>query len=305
MSDSTGDGLNEAWGERLTDRSRGIARRDALRLLAVAAAGTLLPRLAGAGSASTAVASRRIERVGLRLHTVRAALRADIPGTLAAVADAGVHEVEFSEYLNKPAPWWRALLREHGLTAPAAHAVMPATDAGWAPLFAHARTMQHNWIVVPGTATRARNVAERWKRLAARLNQAAKLGARAGINVAYHNGEIDFSGLGSTSGYEILMAETDPSLVDFELDIFSAMRAGQDPLVMLDRWRGRFTSCHLRDMGPAPARRAMDVGAGTIDFASILEKGRPAGLRHWFIDTADAADPIASVRASALAMTGL
>ena len=49
----------------------------------------------------------------------------------------------------------------------------------------------------------------------------------------------------------------------------------------------------------------LDVGAGTIDFRAIIEQGRPAGLRHWFIEHDNPTDPIASVRASALAMMNL
>ncbi|HYW31401.1 MAG TPA: sugar phosphate isomerase/epimerase [Gemmatimonas sp.] len=306
----------------MSERTPLVSRRDTLRLLAAAAAGgTLLPRLASGAPVSTparALASvlapaRRIARVGLHLGSVRAALRADIAGTLAAIADAGVHEVEFTEYLGKAAPWWRAILREHGLTAPSAHAALPASDAGWTPLFAHARAMQHNWLVVASvasnttfnTTSRARRNADWWKRFAARLDRAAKLGAGSGVNVAYHARELDFARVAGTSGFEILMAETDPSLVDVELDIYSALAAGQDPLAMLEQWRGRFTGCHVRDMGPAPARRAVNVGEGTIDFAAIVEKGSASGLRHWFISTADPRNPMESVRVSALALSSL
>jgi sugar phosphate isomerase/epimerase len=172
-------------------------------------------------------------------------------------------------------------------------------------LFEQARTMQHNWLVIPTMPESIPRSAEGWKRFAARLNKAARLGERAGINVAYHNSDFEFKPVGKTTGFDILMAETDPTIVDFELDIFGAVSAGQDPTAMLDRWRGRFTCCHVKDMGPPPARSAMDVGAGTLNFAAILDKARTVGLKHWYIDYASAKAPIESVRASALAMTEL
>ena len=289
------------------DDRRTVTRRDALRLLAAGAAGgTLLPALAGAARSSADVARpariERIERIGLQLYTVRRALAKDLEGTIAAVAAAGVHELEFAGYYNKTPAWWRTLMGRHRLTAPAAHIALPRTDAEWAPHFATAKAMEHNWVIVPWLAPEARKTADDWKRTADRLNSGALMAERAGLNFGYHNHDFEFAPVEGTTGYEILMSRTDPKLVDFELDIYWAVRAGQDPLAMLARWPGRYTCCHVKDAGPPPERTMMDVGAGTIPFSEIIERGRPAGLRHWFIEHDNPADPIASVRASALAM---
>lgn len=281
------------------------SRRDMLRLLAAGVAGgTLLPRLARAYGVDRG-RSARIERVGLQLYTVRRAMAKDLEGTIAAVAAAGVHELEFAGYHDKSAEWWRALLGKHRLTAPATHIGLPATDAAWAPHFAMAKQMEHNWVIVPWLGNEHRKDADAWKRVADRLNIAGEMAEKAGLNLAYHNHDFEFARVGDTTGYEILMSRTDPKLVDFELDIYWAVKAGQDPLAMFTRWPGRYTCCHVKDAGPAPERTMRDVGAGTIDFATILEKGKAQGLKHWFIEHDNPADPIASVRASAAAMHSL
>ena len=46
----------------------------------------------------------------------------------------------------------------------------------------------------------------------------------------------------------------------------------------------------------------LDVGAGTIDFKMLLEKGRKLGLKHWFIEHDEPTDALASIKASAAAM---
>ena len=75
-----------------------VTRRGALCLLAAGVAGgTLLPRLAAAGG-SAAASSAPIERIGLQLYTVRRALAKDLEGTLAAIAAAGVRELEFAGF---------------------------------------------------------------------------------------------------------------------------------------------------------------------------------------------------------------
>ena len=283
--------------------TRALTRRDALRLLtAGVAGGAILPRLAAAADPTEAVSRHRVERIGLQLYTVRRALGKDLEGTIAAVAAAGVHELEFAGYYRKTPAWWRGIMGKHRLTAPATHIGLPRTDAEWAPHFEAAKAMEHNWVIVPWLATDARKTTDDWKRTADRLNTAATMAERAGLNFGYHNHDFEFAPVGGTTGYDILMERTDPKLVDFELDIYWAVKAGQDPLAMLSRWPGRYTCCHVKDAGPAPERAMRDVGAGTIDFGAIIEKGRPAGLRHWFIEHDNPVDPIASVRASALAM---
>lgn len=291
--------------------SPAMTRRTALGLLAAGVAGgSLLPALARAASRSGTRGdadrkANRIERVGLQLYTVRKAMAKDLEGTIAAVAAAGVHELEFAGYYNKPAAWWRAVMGKHGLTTPSTHIGLPATDGAWAPHFEMAKAMEHNWVIVPWLDARALKTADAWKRIADRLNTAGAMAEKAGLNLGYHNHAFEFDPVGDTNGYELLMKHTDPKLVDFELDIYWAVKAGQDPVAMISRWSGRYTCCHVKDAGPAPERAMLEVGAGTIDFHSIIEKGRPQGLRHWFIEHDNPHDPIASVRASALAMTQL
>jgi sugar phosphate isomerase/epimerase len=90
--------------------------------------------------------------------------------------------------------------------------------------------------------------------------------------------------------------------VKLELDLYWAVKAGHDPLAIMKQHAGRVVCCHVKDAGPAPERTMRDVGAGTLDFKTLLAAGRGYGLRHWFIEHDQPADPLASVTASAAAM---
>mgnify|MGYP000698090699 CR=1 FL=1 len=59
----------------------------------------------------------------------------------------------------------------------------------------------------------------------------------------------------------------------------------------MQRWPGRVTCVHVKDIGPPPARDFADVGAGSIDFKTIERDVSP--------------DPLASIRISAAAMKKL
>ncbi|MGV3711317.1 MAG: sugar phosphate isomerase/epimerase family protein, partial [Gemmatimonas sp.] len=105
----------------------------------------------------------------------------------------------------------------------------------------------------------------------------------------------EFAPIGATNGYEVMMDALDPSLVDLELDLYWAVKAGQDPIAMFNRWPGRFQMCHLKDGGPAPERRMTEVGSGTINFDAILSQAKKAGFKHWFIEHDEPSEDLASV----------
>jgi sugar phosphate isomerase/epimerase len=280
-----------------------LTRRTALKMMGAGiAGGALLPHLAQAASDSDA---RRIEHVGLQLYTVRSAMGKDLEGTIAAVAAAGITELEFAGYFNKPAEWWRELMKKHGLTAPSTHIGLPKTDAEWEPQFAMSKAMGHEWVIVPSFGAEFRGEGG-YKRLADRLNSSGALAKKAGLRMGYHNHNAEFAvAEGGKTGMDILLENTDPSLVDFELDLYWAVKAGADPMAFIKAHPKRIACCHVKDAGPAPDLAMMDVGAGTIDFKTILAAGRKVGLKHWFIEHDNPKDAIASITASAAALKKL
>ncbi|AMW06600.1 hypothetical protein GEMMAAP_06065 [Gemmatimonas phototrophica] len=277
-----------------------------LRLLATGVAGSaLLPHLARAAGALEGGAVPRIDRMGLQMYTVRAALSKDIEGTIAAIAKAGITELEFFNGFGKDVTWWQALLKQHGLTAPSAHEALPKTDDAWKPIFDRAHGMGHKLVIVPFVGDDYRGSKANWQRLADRLNAGATLAKAAGLQFAYHNHDFEFTPVDGTTGYEVITAQTDKDLVKLELDLYWTVKAGQDPLAIMKRWPGRIVAVHVKDAGPAPERKMLEVGAGTIDFKTILATGRKQGLKHWFIEHDNPTDPIASITASAKALKAL
>lgn len=285
---------------------KALDRRAAMRLLATGVAGGLaggaaLPALLRAAALPIVGGAPRLDRIGLQLYTVRSVMAKDIEGTLDAIAKAGITELEFAGYYNKDAAWWRAALSARGLTAPATHEGMPATDDGWGPIFERANALGHKLVIVPSPRVRARTEKAAWQEFAARLNTAGEKAKAAGLGFGYHNHDAEFAAVEDTTPFAIITG-TDASLVQLELDCYWAVKAGQDPLALFRTHGKRIVAIHVKDAGPAPERAMLPVGAGTIDFRAILDAGRKAGLRHWFIEHDNPGDAIASITASAAAM---
>jgi sugar phosphate isomerase/epimerase len=285
-----------------------VSRRRLMQLLAGGVAGgAFWPQLVRGADDSgvdseAAFNTRRIDRIGLQLYTVRSALAKDLEGTLDAIAKAGITEVEFAGYYNKDASWWKSALAQHGLKAPSTHEGMPATDAEWAPIFERAKAIGHDFVIVPSPRVKVRTEKASWMEFAARLTAAAVMAKSAGLRFGYHNHDQEFRPVEDTTPFELLVTQTDSSLVHFELDLYWAVKAGQDPLAIMKRLGSRVRCVHVKDATAAPERTMVDVGAGTIDFRTILTQGRANGLQHWFIEHDNPADPIASITASAAAM---
>lgn len=240
---------------------------------------------------------RALRRIGLQLYTVRTQLAQDFAGTLARVAAIGYREVEFAGYFEKDPHDVRALLDRHGLVAPAAH-MQSIAPAAWRASLDAANIIGHRYVVVAWLPPELRRTVDDFRRLAQTLNRMAAEARAAGLRFAYHNHDYEFVPTEGRVPFDVLLAETDPHLVEIEMDLYWITKGGQDPLAYFARYPGRFPMVHVKDsMGP-PDHRMVDVGAGTIDFRKIFAHSTQAGIRHYFVEHDEPPDAFASIRAS-------
>lgn len=269
-------------------------RRSFLGTAAVAAVGLACGRRSLA--ALDTAAGNKLSRIGIQLYTLRQAASADLAGTLARLAKVGYKELEFAGYYNHSATEVRALLDQNGLTAPSAHVGLNLIESAPEKTFADAKTVGHEWITVPSLPSGKRETADDWKGVAAQFNAAAAKAKAAGFRFAFHNHNDIIRKTGDVLPIDILMKETDPALVSYEMDIYWVVNGGADPLELLARYPGRFKMFHVKDAMAGPEHRMADVGAGSIDFKTIFARGR--GIEHYFVEHDQPADPFASAAAS-------
>jgi sugar phosphate isomerase/epimerase len=241
-------------------------------------------------------ARARLSRIGLEMYTVRREAAADLAGTLARIAKIGYKEVEFAGYYNHPATEVRDLLEHNGLTAPAAHIAITAIQTAPDKTFKDAKTIGHDWIVVPSLPPGKRETVDDWKRVAEQFNAAAKQVKAAGFRFGFHNHNDVFKQIGDVVPIDVLMKETDPSLVFYEMDVYWVVNGGGDPIDLLTRYPGRFRLMHLKDSMGAPDHKMADVGSGTIDFKAILARAK--GIEHYFVEHDNPPDAFTDVAAS-------
>ncbi len=294
---------------QMKDRS---SRRDFLRaagtLLGGAMGGSLLGACTGGasgGGSDTAAAAARDtvmrateQPIGLQLYTVRDLMERDVEQTLASVAEIGYEEVEFAGYFGREPRALRDTLDRLRLSAPATHVPVEMMRDKLDEVLATSQVLGHRWIVVPWLAEQDRTLAS-YRRLAGEFNQWGQACSERGMRFAYHNHEFEFEPTDGVVPYDVLLTETDPSLVEMELDLYWATVGGQDPVAMFERHRGRFPLWHVKDGTFGAGGRTMTaVGEGEIDFRRILDHASASGMQHMFVEHDEPADPLAVLRTS-------
>lgn len=270
-------------------------RREFLTLLGAAAVA------AASGCTAAAAPRRKLSRIGLQLYTVRDQMQADLPGTLARVAAAGYKEVEFAGYFGRSPAEIRDLLARNSLTSPSTHVPIQMMRGDWQKTLDFARQLGHQWVVIPWLPEEERGNLDSWKRIAAELNAGGRAARDAGLRVGYHNHDFELQPIpGSPPAIplEVLITETDPALVDFELDLYWLTKGGADPVSYFNRFGKRFPLVHVKDSKGAPEHTMTEVGSGSIDFRRIFAAGDKAGIRHYFVEHDNPANPLESIRTS-------
>jgi len=241
---------------------------------------------------------RRLDRVGLQLYTVRQLLARDWSGTLTQIAAIGYREVEFAGYFNRSPIEIRHLLDRLGLAAPAGHFPKEDLLAPSAAAFDVAAAIGHRWVIVAWVPPEERASLDGWRRIADDLNRIGDRCRRAGLRFAYHNQDADFIPSQGQIPYDILLAATDPHRVDLEIDLYWVTKGGQDPAAYLARTAGRTRLVHVKDSPGPPAHRMVDIGRGALDWKRLLAAAWRAGVRHYFVEHDDPADPLSFCRTS-------
>ena len=126
------------------------------------------------------------------------------------------------------------------------------------------------------------------------FNQAGATLAKHGLKFFYHTHGYEFQPYGDGTLFDLLMKETDPKLVGFEMDVFWIVHPGQDPVKLLKKYGKRWESMHLKDMkkgtptglltGSSDQRNDVALGTGQIDMPAVLRAAKKAGVKWYFLE---------------------
>ena len=206
---------------------------------------------AGAGLGWAAPAPQRSFKgsLGIQLYSLRHQLDKDVPGSLKLIRDAGYTDVETAGFYKMSPADFKKSLDTAGLKCTGMHS---GDDNRFRTklddIIAEAKGFKPDYVTSPWIQEQHRKDAEGCKRIAAEFNEWGKKLQAAGFRFAFHNHDMEFKPLGSTTAMDILIENTDPKLVDFELDLFFVKKVGLTPADYLRKHPGRIKLVHLKDI---------------------------------------------------------
>lgn len=249
-------------------------------LLAGGAAIGTLPFLKGCSTAQAPTQTN----FGLQLYTLRDVIADDPEATLRQVADFGYNQIE--SYEGPMGMWWnmgntgfKNLLDDLGMTAISSHANVfedferKANEAAEIGL----KYIVSPWIGPQETLDDYREIADQF-------NEMGEIANDIGIRFAYHNHAYTFEEQEGQLPQDVLMESTDPDLVEYQMDIYWVVVAGHDPAEWMEKYPGRFTSGHVKDLTPGDEPESTVLGTGSIDFTQLLPVAAEHGMEDFIVE---------------------
>jgi sugar phosphate isomerase/epimerase len=238
-------------------------------------------------------------KLGLQLFSIRGAMSQDIKSTLKQVAAFGYEEVEiygFSDkkYYKLEPSVFKNILDDNNLTTSSGHYdlnkfMLPGSTDD--QMFRYvdeciegAHTLKQKYIVWPWLDPDSRTI-DKFKTVADKLNRIGERLKGTNLTIAYHNHDFEFIEHNGQIGYDIILKETDSSLVKLQADLYWLSNASKlKPHDYFVQYPGRFPMWHLKDMSKQDRSLHEIMGEGTIDFKSILKDDELAGVEHMFVE---------------------
>jgi sugar phosphate isomerase/epimerase len=234
------------------------------------------------------------EPVGLQLYSLRAEFTRNVPATLAKVRSYGITHVELAGTYNMSTTRFSQMLRANGLKAISGHFPFERLRDGPEGVAFDAKNMGLTyagcaWIPHEGAFD------EKECRTAVEVfNRAGAVLAKKGIRLFYHVHGFEFQPYGQGTLLDLLMTETNPKYVSYQMDVLWVVFPGQDPVKLLEKYKGRWVLMHLKDLKKGVATGSLSgktdvsndvvLGTGQMNWPSILQAARKAGIKHYFIE---------------------
>ena len=280
-------------------------RRKFIKISGAATAGLTFGTIAGFPALSSCdETARRIKKFGIQLYSLRDDMPNNPKGVLKSLASFGYKQIESYEH-DKLGIFWgmghldfKKYMDELGMTIVSSHCNI---NKDFERKAAEAAAIGMRYLICPSVDAQ-KNI-DGYKKLAEQFNSCGEICKKNGIRFAYHNHDHDFKTIDGQVAQDIFMKDTDASLVDFEMDIYWVITAGQDPHAWLNKYPNRFRLCHIKDRVKGTTKRedTCILGEGSIDFKSILNDARKNGMEYYIVEQEHypASTPLKSMEADA------
>ncbi len=231
--------------------------------------------------------------IGFQSWIVREKIGTDFPGTIKMVAGmgyeciemcspVGYEELGFGGLLKYKPAELKKIINEAGLTWPSTHYGMDEFRKNIDDRIEFAKESGQNQMILSSFGLEKNATISDWKKAADELNEMGAKSKKSGIQMGYHNHDMEFDKLGDTIIYDALMSEFDPDLVKMQFQV-AVISKGYKAATYFNKYPGRFISAHLADWSDTE-KKNVPVGKGIVDWKEFFASVNTAGVKNIFVE---------------------
>jgi sugar phosphate isomerase/epimerase len=213
-----------------------------------------------------------------------------------------IHEIGFSQIelypiaYNHSAAELRSIVKDSGLVSDSGHFDYGNLESK----IDYARQLGLKYMVCSILPKNLWGSPEGFHEAAVNLNKWGKQVRDAGMQLAFHNHDYEFKPMNGTTGFDVLMKNTDPALVKLEFDLYWLTQAGQDPSAMMKKYANRLVLIHLKDrVANSPIsyttegeQHIVELGKGSIPWPKLISQARAQGIHLALLDQDETKLPV-------------
>lgn len=238
-----------------------------------------------------------VGHVGIQLYTVRNEMLQNAVGTLKLLSKIGYRELESARsdkgnYYGLKPKEIKKIVSGLGMKLRSGHVHI---DDKWQQTIEQAVETGQEYLIVSSMPNEGQTI-DNYKKTADAFNRAGEECRKAGLLFGYHNHDYEFEKDGDKILYDVLLENTDPSLVNMEMDLGWVVVTGNDPLKYFEKYPGRFPLWHLKDMIIAK-KHSTEFGKGDMDIPKMLANAGKSGMKYYFVEQEEYTNtPFESIR---------
>jgi sugar phosphate isomerase/epimerase len=217
----------------------------------------------------------------------------------AYLSEVGYRNIEPYSFHGLTVEEFDALAQEYDLKVPSRH--MSTNEATWDANIADAKLLGQHWTGSGGFAAPGTGSYENVLATAETMNRLGERSVKNGTGPIFghnHAGEfttryVDTQGDGTLkSAWQILVENTDPRWVTFQLDVGWATIGGEDPVALIEQFGDRIELLHVKDVADVglPTEHQTTVGQGEVDWAGVFAASQ-GNVRQYVIEQDPPVEP--------------
>ncbi len=232
--------------------------------------------------------------MGVQLWSFRDEAKTDPVAMLTLARRMGITHVETAGLYGMTAAQFATALRSANLRATSMHVSYEDLTLHPDSVIANANTLGAKYVGLAWYPHTGAFTEPDARKAIADFNRIGRTMKNAGLTFFYHDHGYEPVPYGNGTLLDLIIRETDPALVSFEMDVLWTFLPGGDPAQLIRTYPGRFRLMHIKDMKPGvprgslsgglPADQQAVIGQGQVDWSDVMAAAAQDGVEYYYLE---------------------